>query len=136
MKQLGACTAVNGRALSILPTAWLPRRLQVLALLLGSILTVPALALELNSANEAELDSLRGIGPPTTRRILAAREQALFANWDDFLRRVKGLGPHHAQRLSAQGLTIDGLPFAASTPAQPANNPASPPKLPRTSDDQ
>ena len=136
MKQQAACTAVDDRPMSVAPTAWLARQLQILALLLGSMLSVPTLALELNNASEAELDSLRGIGPPTTRRILAAREQGRFANWGDFLRRVKGLGPHHAQRLSAQGLTVDGQPFAAATPAQPADGPATAAELPRAPDDQ
>ncbi len=44
--------------------------------------------LDVNSASEAELDSLPGIGPVLAARIIAARP---FASADD-LRRVKGIG--------------------------------------------
>ena len=59
-----------------------------------------ALALEINQASEAELDGLRGIGPPFTRRLLAAREERLFTDWQDLRSRVKGMGPKLSQSLS------------------------------------
>jgi competence protein ComEA len=76
-------------------------------------LSLLALTLELNTANETELDSVRGLGPSSTARILAAREQGLFKNWDDFMRRVKGIKPTTAAKLSATGLTVNELPFTA-----------------------
>ena len=72
-------------------------------------------ALELNQASEAELDGLRGIGPPFTRRLLAAREQQLFTNWADLQARVKGMGPRLSLSLSEQGLTVNGEKFQAQT---------------------
>jgi len=76
-------------------------------------LPLSTLALELNTANEAELDSVRGLGPSSTARILDAREQGLFKDWDDFMRRVKGIKPTTAAKLSATGLTVNQLPFNA-----------------------
>ena len=71
-------------------------------------------ALEINQANEAELDGLRGIGPPFTRRLLAAREQQLFTDWADLQARVKGMGPRLSLTLSEQGLTVNGEKFQAN----------------------
>ncbi len=82
-----------------------------LALLFLLGLLAPAWALEVNHATEAELDGLRGLGPAFTRRILAERSLRPFADWSDLIRRVSGMGGVTAQKLSAQGLTVDGQPF-------------------------
>ena len=65
-------------------------------------------ALDINQATEAELDSLRGLGPAFTRRVLAARSQQPFKDWPDLMRRVSGMGPRVARKLSDQGLTVQG----------------------------
>ena len=70
-------------------------------------------ALDIKQASEAELDGLRGIGPPFTRRLLAAREQRLFTDWQDLRARVKGVGLRLSQSLSDQGLTVNGEKFQA-----------------------
>jgi competence protein ComEA len=77
----------------------------VLLSLLG--LLGPAWALDVNHATEAELDGLRGLGPAFTRRILAERSLRPFADWPDLMRRVSGMGGVTAQKLSAQGLTVN-----------------------------
>jgi len=77
-----------------------------LLLLLG--LLAPASALEVNLATEAELDGLRGLGPAFTRRVLSERDIRPFSDWSDLMRRISGMGRLTAQRLSAQGLTVDG----------------------------
>jgi competence protein ComEA len=69
--------------------------------------------LELNSASRAELESLAGIGLQLAERLLAARSQALFADWADLRRRVPGIGTARARRLSAQGLRVNGQSFEA-----------------------
>ena len=76
-------------------------------------LSLTAGALEVNSANEAELDSVRGLGPSSTARILKAREQSPFKDWADFMQRVKGIKPATASKLSAAGLTVNQLPYTA-----------------------
>jgi competence protein ComEA len=67
-----------------------------------------AAAVEINTANEAELDSVRGLGPSSTARILKAREAGPFTDWQDMMRRVKGIKQSTAQKLSRQGLTVNG----------------------------
>ena len=69
-------------------------------------------AVDVNLANEAELDSVRGLGPDSTARILKAREAKPFANWADLMARVKGIKAATAARLSQAGLTVNGQPFA------------------------
>jgi len=76
-------------------------------------------ATEANQASEAELDSVKGLGPASTARILQAREQAPFKDWADFMRRVKGFKPATAARLSEAGLTVNGEAFASSPKAKP-----------------
>lgn len=68
--------------------------------------------IELNTATEIDLDGLRGIGPATTRQVLAERQKAPFKDWPDVLARIRGLGPQKAASLSAQGLTVQGVPFS------------------------
>lgn len=68
-------------------------------------------ALEVNLASEAELDGLRGIGPPFTRRLMDERERHAFQDWQDLMNRVAGMGPKVARSLSKQGLTVQGLSY-------------------------
>lgn len=70
--------------------------------------------LDLALARESDLDGLQGLGPATTRRILQERAQQPFANWADLQRRVPGIQHKKSLQLSAQGLRIQGLPYATS----------------------
>ena len=82
-----------------------------------------AAAMEVNTATEAELDSINGIGPAMSQRILQERKSAAFADWRDLMRRVSGLGQKKATQFSLQGLTVNGKPFAAAEPSpSPALN--------------
>ena len=74
-------------------------------------LLAPAWPLEINHASEAELDGLRGLGPAFTRRILSERDIRPFTDWPDLMRRVSGMGGVTAQKLSAQGLTVQNQPL-------------------------
>ena len=77
-------------------------------------------ATEANQATEAELDSVKGLGPASTARILREREHSPFKDWADFLRRVKGFKGSSAERLSEAGLTVNGQPFQAPGKAKAA----------------
>lgn len=69
------------------------------------------LALEINQANEAELDSIKGMGPAMTRKVLTARADKPFTNWKDLMFRVIGIGKNKAQQFSDQGVLVNGLAF-------------------------
>jgi competence ComEA-like helix-hairpin-helix protein len=53
---------------------------------------------DLNSADEATLETLPGVGPALARRILEARKERPFRSVDD-LTRVRGIGPATLRRL-------------------------------------
>lgn len=79
--------------------------------------------IDINHASEAQLDGIKGIGPATSQRILAARAQRPFEHWQDLMARIKGLGAATATRWSQQGLTVAGQPFTPTTavPAAPSS---------------
>ena len=89
------------------------RTLLVLAALAGG---GAAFAVDANTASEAELDGVKGLGPSQTARILQAREKGLFKDWADFMARVKGIKPRTAAKLSGNGLTVNAQPYTAPTP--------------------
>lgn len=72
-----------------------------------------ALALDINQANEAELDSVKGMGPALSAKVLKARAQGPFKDWSDVMQRVSGIRQNKAQQLSEQGLTVNGEGFSA-----------------------
>lgn len=74
---------------------------------------------DINSATEAELDGIHGVGPATTRRILQERERAAFKDWADLIARVRGIGKASAARISEQGFTVNGQPFSAPSDSTP-----------------
>jgi competence protein ComEA len=85
-----------------------------------ALVAMSAHALDVNQANVAELDSLKGMGPALSAKVLKAREQAPFQNWQDLMARSAGLGNAKAQQFSEQGLTVNGQPFNPGhvTPAE------------------
>ena len=74
-------------------------------------------AIDVNQASAADLDGIKGIGPGTSTRILEARQQGRFTSWSDLITRVKGIGPGSAARLSAEGVTVEGLAYPAKVSA-------------------
>ena len=70
-----------------------------------------AWALDINTATEADLDGLKGIGPAMSGAMLTERQKSLFKDWADLRRRVKGLGEKKAAQLSAEGLTVNGKAY-------------------------
>jgi competence protein ComEA len=84
---------------------------------LGSGATV-----DINHATAADLDGIKGIGPGTSTRILEARQKGPFADWNDLITRVKGIGPASAARLSGEGVTVQGTPYPAN-PGKPGRTP-------------
>lgn len=86
-------------------------------LLSASLLALTAFAsMEINQATEAELDSIKGLGPASTARILQARSQGDFKSWADLMARVKGIKPTKATQLSEDGLTVNGAPYVQTSP--------------------
>ncbi|EZP57113.1 ComEA family DNA-binding protein [Delftia sp. RIT313] len=77
--------------------------------LLWSVMALAAV--EVNKANEAELTSIKGIGPAMSARILEERKSSAFKDWPDFIARVKGVGEPTAAKFSGDGLTVNGTSY-------------------------
>jgi competence protein ComEA len=64
---------------------------------------------DVNKADQAALDGVKGIGPKTSKAILDERKKGGdFKDWADFEKRVKGIGDKSSARLSQAGLTVNG----------------------------
>jgi competence protein ComEA len=64
---------------------------------------------DVNKADAAALDSIKGIGPKTAKVIIDERTKGGdFKDWADFEKRVKGVGPKSAQKMSSAGLMVAG----------------------------
>ena len=115
------------------------KKLLMLFIALGlSLSAALASAVEVNTADQASLESVKGIGPAHAKAIIDERtKNGPFRNVDDLVNRVKGIGPKSVQNLEAAGLTINGSSsppsgrttkggksakgMAAATPAPAAN---------------
>jgi len=86
--------------------------MRVLSIL--ALLPLAASALEINTATRAQLEQLPGLGVATTERILQARGERPFADWNDLAARVSGLRGKRAEQLDRQGLTVNGKALADS----------------------
>ncbi|NMM26413.1 MAG: DNA uptake protein [Glaciimonas sp.] len=76
---------------------------------------------DVNKADQAALDGIKGIGPATSKTILDERKKGGdFKDWVDFEKRVKGIGDKNSAKLSDAGLTINGK----NKPNTPAKTPA------------
>jgi competence protein ComEA len=83
------------------------------ALLICMCLMGHAWALDINTATEADLDGLKGIGPAMSGAMLTERQKQPFKDWADLRRRVKGLGEKKAAQLSAEGLTVNSQSYGS-----------------------
>lgn len=64
---------------------------------------------DVNKADAAALDSIKGIGPKIAKTIIDERNKnGKFKDWNDFESRVKGIGDKNSTKMSEAGLTIDG----------------------------
>lgn len=77
-------------------------------------------AVEANQASQADLETVKGIGPGLSTKILDARKAGPFKDWSDMVERVSGVGPGNAARFSQAGLTVAGAPYqaAAAVPSE------------------
>lgn len=89
--------------------------------LIATLLAVFALqafaAVEANQASQAELETVKGIGPGLSGKIIAARKTSAFKSWADMVDRVPGVGEGNAARFSQGGLTVAGAAYAAAPKA-------------------
>jgi competence protein ComEA len=85
---------------------------KILALLALLYAAASFAAVDVNKATAAELDSVKGIGPSTSKTIVDERKKhGDFKSWEDFITRTKGIGETKASSLSKEGLTVNGAEY-------------------------
>jgi competence protein ComEA len=84
---------------------------KLLMLCLAFMLSIGAAfaAVDVNTADQAALDSVKGLGPVKSKAIVDERNKnGPFKDADDLANRVKGLGQKSVAKLEENGLTIGG----------------------------
>ncbi|MGS0892216.1 ComEA family DNA-binding protein [Burkholderia stagnalis] len=95
-----------------------------------------AAAVEVNSADQAALESVKGLGPVKSKAIIDERtKNGPFKDADDLANRVKGLGTKSVGHLEENGLTIGGsaTPPKGVKLSKPAATPTAAPSAGTTS---
>jgi competence protein ComEA len=93
---------------------------QLIATVFAALALNAFAAVEVNQASQPELETVKGIGPGLSTKILEARKAGAFKNWDDFVDRVGGVGPGNAGKFSQAGLTVAGAAYAGAPKAEKA----------------
>jgi competence protein ComEA len=77
---------------------------------------------EINSADQAALESVRGLGPSKAKAILLERKKnGPFKDSTDLHTRVKGIGEKTVERLMQNGLIINNKTVAGASKDKPTN---------------
>ncbi|CDG84687.1 putative DNA uptake, ComEA-like protein [Janthinobacterium agaricidamnosum NBRC 102515 = DSM 9628] len=80
---------------------------------------------DVNKADAAALDSVKGIGPVKSKQIIDERTKGgNFKDWADFESRVKGIGAKNSVKLSEAGLQVNGQAKPGADAVKPKAAPA------------
>lgn len=91
---------------------------RLLAALFALIAATAFAAVDVNKATQAELETIKGVGPAISGKILDERKKSPFKDWADVVERVKGVGDGNATKFSTEGMTVNGQGFkGAAAPA-------------------
>lgn len=72
---------------------------------------------DVNKADQAALDGIKGIGPVKSKQIIDERTKGgNFKDWADFETRIKGVGAKSAAKLSDAGLVVNGQAKTGAAP--------------------
>ena len=108
----------------------------IATLILAAFAFAAHAAVDVNKATQAELETVKGIGPKLSDKILAERQKGEFKDWSDMVVRVGGIGSGNAARFSQAGLTVGGAEYsvtpAETAKAEKADKPARAPKAAKT----
>ena len=77
-------------------------------LYLGSLGMASAEPINVNTATQSELESIKGIGPAKAKTIIAERlDGGHFQDANDLQKRVRGIGMKSVEKMVDNGLTIE-----------------------------
>lgn len=93
--------------------------------ILATVFSLSAFAaVDANQATRADLETVKGIGPGLSGKIIEARKTGPFKDWNDLVERVGGVGPGSAAKLSQAGLTVGGSAYSGAAAAPKAEKKA------------
>jgi competence protein ComEA len=70
-------------------------------------------AVDANTASQAELEAVKGIGPAIAKSIVDERKNGSFKDLGDLEKRVKGIGENNVKKFAEAGLAVGGGKAAA-----------------------
>ena len=78
------------------------------AILVGGLSLAGAEPVNVNTATQSELESIKGIGPSKAKTIIAERlDGGHFQDANDLQKRVRGIGMKSVEKMVDNGLTIE-----------------------------
>ena len=93
---------------------------QVIAIALAFFAAAAFASVDINKANQAELEAVKGLGTVTAGKIIDERKKGEFKNWADVQQRMHGIKDARATKLSNAGLTVGGEAYKSTGEAAPA----------------
>jgi len=96
---------------------WIRVAFLAFVLMIGGV-AMAAEKIDINTANQAQLETLPGIGPVIAGRIIEYRQKKPFASIEE-IKEVKGIG--EATFLKIQDMLTVSAPQAEAKPAAPAD---------------
>ncbi|PXW92264.1 competence protein ComEA [Sphaerotilus hippei] len=100
------------------------RRLALALSLTVLSLAAQAAAVDVNKGTQADLETVKGVGPGISGKILEERKKGSFRDWADFIDRISGIGPGNAAKLSTAGLTVNGSTYGGTAAPAPVEGKA------------
>lgn len=99
------------------------RSILAIAMLVASMAHALA-AVDANTATQAELRTVPGIGPAIAERIVKERRRTPYQDVADLQQRVRGIGDANIRRMVEGGLVVGAVPDTPATKARSARTPA------------
>lgn len=81
---------------------------KIIAIALAFCAAAAFASVDINKANQAELESVKGVGTVTAGKIIEERKKGSFKDWADVQQRMHGIKDARATKLSNNGLTVNG----------------------------
>jgi competence protein ComEA len=93
---------------------------QIIAVTLAFFAAAAFASVDINKANQAELEAVKGLGTVTAGKIIDERKKGEFKNWADVQQRMHGIKDARATKLSNAGLTVAGEAYKSTGEAAPS----------------
>ena len=85
-----------------------------IAIVLACFAAAAFASVDINKANQAELEAVKGLGTVTAGKIVDERKKGAFKDWADVQQRMHGIKDARATKLSSAGLTVGGEAYKST----------------------